>query len=430
MRKVITSFFIVLFSLLSYSTVHADEAVGNHRMGDFIQAEEVQDSQAQTSEDSSAVARAKRSVVQFSDYAPDNLSSSDSSLPRKDAVDIASYQSWMNQADFNALKSAGVKTIVVKLTEHTTYTNPYAKSQIAMARAAGLRVAVYHFARFEIDNNPAGEAAYFAKQAKALGLPTSTVVIEDAESGYAGNWTSASQTFANTLKSAGYYNVRYYASASWINSGKINGNTLGVKNMWVAQYLYGKPSASDLRNTAYGAWQYSSQMYFQGTGNLRANPVDVSIDYKNIFSASIVPPTPPAGYNNVYRLYNTRSMEHLYTTDLNEAQTLVERTVDWTYEGVAWYSPKSASKSVFRVYNPKSGEHLYTTDNYEASVLTSKHGWKREGTAFYSGGGKAIYRLFNPAAGVGSHFVTASTNERDTLKKRGWKYEGIAWYAK
>lgn len=36
-----------------------------------------------------------------------------------DAVDVASHQSWMTQADFNALKAQGVKTIVVKLTEGT-----------------------------------------------------------------------------------------------------------------------------------------------------------------------------------------------------------------------------------------------------------------------------------------------------------------------
>uniref|UniRef100_UPI0023EB422F IMP dehydrogenase n=1 Tax=Lactococcus petauri TaxID=1940789 RepID=UPI0023EB422F len=36
----------------------------------------------------------------------------------------------------------------------------------------------------------------------------------------------------------------------------------GAKNMWIAQYLYGKPSASNLQNTQFGSWQYTSQMYF------------------------------------------------------------------------------------------------------------------------------------------------------------------------
>lgn len=47
------------------------------------------------------------------------LNANDTSLPRRDVVDIASHQYWMTQADFNALKSAGVKTIVVKLTQGT-----------------------------------------------------------------------------------------------------------------------------------------------------------------------------------------------------------------------------------------------------------------------------------------------------------------------
>jgi hypothetical protein len=66
--------------------------------------------------------------------APSDLVSNDTSLPRKDAVDIASYQDWMVQSDFNQLKAQGVKTVIVKLTESTTYINPAAKAQIQMAK--------------------------------------------------------------------------------------------------------------------------------------------------------------------------------------------------------------------------------------------------------------------------------------------------------
>ncbi|GBG96759.1 membrane protein [Lactococcus termiticola] len=103
---------------------------------------------------------------------------------------------------------------------------------------------------------------------------------------------------------------------------------------------------------------------------------------------------------------------------------------DWKYEGASWMAPNSSSVPVYRVYNPKSGEHLYTRDANEASVLVASYHWSNEGTAFYSDAkqGKADYRLYNPAAGVGSHFTTSSSYERDQLIKQGWKYEGIAWY--
>ncbi len=105
--------------------------------------------------------------------APDTLYSDNTSLPRKDAVDISSHQSWMVQADFNAIKAAGVKTVIIKLTEGTGYINPYASSQIQMAKSAGLNIAVYHYATLQGANSQdAGnslavqEANYFANTAK------------------------------------------------------------------------------------------------------------------------------------------------------------------------------------------------------------------------------------------------------------------------
>ncbi|MGO3007013.1 MAG: InlB B-repeat-containing protein [Lactococcus cremoris] len=105
--------------------------------------------------------------------------------------------------------------------------------------------------------------------------------------------------FANTLKTNGYSNTKFYTSASWIGTNtetcQMNYNTLGgPKNLWAAQYLYGKPSSNDLKNQQYGAWQYTSQMYYQGTSNLKKNAVDTSIDYSNYFTSTS--PVPPSTY--------------------------------------------------------------------------------------------------------------------------------------
>ncbi|MCL2681134.1 MAG: hypothetical protein FWE43_01410 [Streptococcaceae bacterium] len=132
----------------------------------------------------------------------------------------------------------------------------------------------------------------------------------------------------------------------------------------------------------------------------------------------------------VYRLYNKNNKEHLYSTDLNEAVHLPELAHDWQYESQAWDSPDSGD-TVYRVYNPQSGEHLNTKDANEVKVLTTKYKWKNEGRNFYSGNastGKPVYRLFNPAAGVGAHFVTMDAHEKSVLVTRGWKYEGISFY--
>ncbi|MGY0180010.1 MucBP domain-containing protein [Lactococcus garvieae] len=138
---------------------------------------------------------------------------------------------------------------------------------------------------------------------------------------------------------------------------------------------------------------------------------------------------------NVYRLYNKKSKEHLYTSDSYEYKHLPEVAKDWVREGVnfkAYKKSDSTTKAVYRVYNPKSGEHLNTTDANEVKVLKSK-GWKSEGVAFYAPktGGKPVYRLFNPKAGIGAHFMTADAYEKSILTKapKEWKYEGIAWFS-
>lgn len=415
--------FLALFFFLAPSSVKADEqpAVENHVMGSYAGAEASQNQESNSVSDKEATDSnqpLKRQARSLLKDAPDNLNSNDNSLPRKDAVDIASYQSWMNQADFNALKAAGVKTIVVKLTEGTTYTNPYAKNQIQMARNAGLSIAAYHFVNDP--TNIQNEAAYFARVANSMGLPKGTAMIEDAEypsSAY--NWTAVSQVFKKVLNAAGFGNVKYYSSQSWVGSGVLNASVLGAKNLWVAQYFYGSPSASNLKNTQYGAWQYSSQMYFQGTANLRANPVDVSIDYSNLFSINI-----PVVANGVYRLYNPNSGEHFYT--MNNAEAVATAIAGWNYEGVGWLSTNSGGNPVYRLYNKNGGYHFYTMSSYERDSLIKK-GWRNEGVSFHVGGNKKVYRAYNPHSGL--HNYTMSSYEQNSIVKAGWRNEGTAWYS-
>ena len=131
-----------------------------------------------------------------------------------------------------------------------------------------------------------------------------------------------------------------------------------------------------------------------------------------------------AAAQNVYRLYNPYSGEHLYTADLAEARGLVG--MGWAWEGVGWVSPTSSGDPVLRLYNPYNGEHLYTLSEREASRLASL-GWRREGTAWSSGGPKGVLREFNPYATVGTHNYTLSASEDGHLASLGWRREGVAW---
>lgn len=211
-------------------------------------------------------------------------------------VDISSYQSWMNQNDFYVLKANGVRSVVVKLTEGTSYVNPYAANQIRMAQNAGLKISVYTFARLDDASNQAyansqaiAEANYLVAQMRALGLPANTPVIYDVESSGVNtnyvDWTVASQNWANTMQANGYNQVRYYASASW--AGLTNGSiplmdpsVLGANNMWIAQYPTNGSQVYSTMHTDYGAWQFSSAGSLYGLSSSAG--LDFSFDYKFI----------------------------------------------------------------------------------------------------------------------------------------------------
>lgn len=131
----------------------------------------------------------------------------------------------------------------------------------------------------------------------------------------------------------------------------------------------------------------------------------------------------------VYRLYNRFTNEHLYTTDVNEKNTLYEKN-GWGYEGVCWYAPTTGTP-VYRLYNANQQNHLYTTDANEVKTLTSKYGWTKDNggnAVFYSGGSVPVYRVYNKSLS-GMHHLTTDKNEYTTLSKSGWKGEGVVLYA-
>ena len=134
----------------------------------------------------------------------------------------------------------------------------------------------------------------------------------------------------------------------------------------------------------------------------------------------------------VYRLYNKKTSEHLYTINYGEFRDLPRITKgDWVQEGIAWYAPKKSKTPVYRLYNKKSGDHHYTTSKQEANTLVKRHGWTLETTAFYSDDAKRLplYRLYNGRLQRGQHHYTASLQERNVLSsKHGWKYETIGFY--
>ena len=121
----------------------------------------------------------------------------------------------------------------------------------------------------------------------------------------------------------------------------------------------------------------------------------------------------------VYRLYNSVTLEHLYTIDENE-KNILSGLRDWAYEGVAWQAAKDAGTPVYRLYNHSIGQHHYTSDANEISVLPGR-GWANEGIAYYSAGINGVHRLYHEAAKV--HLLTIDSREARILEGLGWRHE-------
>jgi len=103
----------------------------------------------------------------------------------------------------------------------------------------------------------------------------------------------------------------------------------------------------------------------------------------------------------VYRLYSPVTLEHLYTSDVNEYDTLKQEVGTWSDEGNAYQdyaSPRTidgvADEPLYRLYNPSIKQHLWTTALSEYTTLATE-GWNQEGDRRLriSGGGGVAGQL-------------------------------------
>lgn len=148
-------------------------------------------------------------------------------------------------------------------------------------------------------------------------------------------------------------------------------------------------------------------------------------------TSPILTPTPtPVTYTAIYRLFNSRNGDHLYTASTQERDNAIK--IGYKFEGIGFFSNAStAYNPVYRFYRPRTGEHFYTADQTEANAV-KKYGYSPEGTAFYAtvssvSGLTPVFRLINKSSGF--HFYTASDLEKNTLVNSGtFKLEGIAFY--
>jgi len=249
-----------------------DEKKVNENAGEKVQAQQLQVNKVATKTQT-----------------PDAIYIGDSQYTHGDAIDVASYQSWLNQDDFNKLKQLGIKAVVVKLTEGQSYVNPAATKQINYAKNAGLTVSVYHYARFNNATTGYAEGQHIANTMENLGLGQDTLIFADMEdhSTYSNDVRGNLNSFWNALTAAGFNNHGVYTGGGYPYHEAASETVCKAKTWW-SQYPFVPTNngyyEKEWKNLGYGAWQFSSTAYIPGRENMGA--LDLSIDFNGLFSKS------------------------------------------------------------------------------------------------------------------------------------------------
>ena len=88
----------------------------------------------------------------------------------------------------------------------------------------------------------------------------------------------------------------------------------------------------------------------------------------------------PLAGEPIYRTYSSDG-KHFWTKSLDEFKSLIKS--GWRDEGTVWSSRNQTSgQVVYRLYNIKNGNHLFTSSSQEKSTVLSNSEWRYEGVSW------------------------------------------------
>lgn len=174
-------------------------------------------------------------------------------------VDVSAWQGKISKANFQKVKDAGIKFVILRLGYTGSSTNKPTIDSVfeynyKNAIAAGLPVGVYFYSLATTADKAKEEANFCVKNLKGKTITYPVYIdVEDPNKQAKQTKTTLAtvcNTFCETIKAAGY-KPGVYASLSWFNS-KI-GTITASHSKWVAQYY----TECQYKGN-YDMWQYSS----------------------------------------------------------------------------------------------------------------------------------------------------------------------------
>ena len=348
-------------------------------------------------------------------------SNPDAQVKKSTFVDVSSHNGHISKEDYQHLAEKGVNGIVVKLTEGTSYKNPYAASQTQNAQAAGMQVSAYAFSHYTNEAEARAEARYFAEEARRLNLPSSTVMVNDIEdSDMRPNINATTQAWADEMRRMGFSNLMYYTSASWLDrnnlrtKGPIQTEQFGLENFWVAQYPTSKLSADDAKTLKYnseaGAWQFTSQAELL----LGRHVFDQSVDYTGRFTNKATPINraenqPIKGKITVQNKNPNTGTFDVIVSDVSAPYGVREvKAPTWSnvngQDDIIWYTAAKQADGTYKV-TVRAVDHKFSTGLYHIHLYYIQNNGKLVGV-----GGTTTELSFGRPQGK----VTIANNNPDT----------------
>jgi GH25 family lysozyme M1 (1,4-beta-N-acetylmuramidase) len=208
-------------------------------------------------------------------------------------LDVAAYQhphtsQYPNGVpiDWQQVAGAGYRYAAIKGTEGDYYVNPWAATDLAAAKAAGLDVSPYHFAIPNVSSGSqqaeyAVEYSGYAPGAKTLPLMldieydpyVSTDGTNECYGLSPAQMTTWVSGFVSTARSlTGQYPI-IYTTANWWDTCTDGATAFGADPMWVAAYGFSSPPMpAGWKNWSY--WQYTSGGTVRGVDSAGTTDLD------------------------------------------------------------------------------------------------------------------------------------------------------------
>lgn len=199
---------------------------------------------------------------------------------------IIDVSSWQPIIDYQAVKNAGVKGVILRCgrtgygTAKSKQEDTSFKKHYEGFKKVGLPVGAYYYSCAVTEAEAKAEANLVLTilKGKKLEYPVFFDTEDNHDIKASGNsptsqksigkakLTQVAKAFLKTVEDAGYY-VGIYASTSWLNN-QLDMSQLKGYDVWVAHYGVDKPGYTG----SYGLWQYTDKGKVNGiSGNVDCN---------------------------------------------------------------------------------------------------------------------------------------------------------------